>query len=426
MSGALAIIPSAINGQLEAPPSKSSAHRAVIAAALAPGKSAVAGLELSEDISATLDAVRALGAEVALTPACERQDAVITGIRCGADMPLIDCRESGSTLRFMLPVALAVASGAVFTGSVRLAQRPLAPYLDVFNRQGITVAWGDGGFPLTVRGKLLPGEFSIPGNISSQFITGLMLAAPALGGGTRICVEGGLESADYVRITMGVLERFGVRAVEEEPGKRYFIAGGQAYRACRYDVEGDWSQAAFPLLMGLLGGEARIHGLNPDSRQGDRVIESIFREMGGDIRWDGGLIAARKSSLNGIDVDVSQCPDLAPAIAAALAVAGGAGRITGGARLRAKESDRIRSVTACLNALGADVTETDDGMLIAGKPALAGGNADACNDHRIAMMAAAVSPACSAPVTLTGWQSVAKSWPGFWNDIKVLGGKTNE
>ena len=425
MSGALAVLPSAISGQLEAPPSKSSAHRAVIAAALAPGQSTVAGLELSEDISATLDAVRALGAEVALMPAGGRQDAVITGIRGGADMPHIDCRESGSTLRFMLPVALAVAGGAVFTGSARLAQRPLEPYFDIFNRQGIMVAWGESGFPLTVRGKLRPGEFMIPGNISSQFITGLMLAAPALGGDTRICVQGSLESADYVRITTGVLERFGVRAVEEEPGKRYFIAGDQSCRACRYDVEGDWSQAAFPLLMGLLGGEARIHGLYPDSRQGDRVIESVFREMGGDIRWEGDVLASRRSRLRGIDADVSQCPDLAPAIAAALAVAGGAGRITGGARLRAKESDRIRSVAACLNSLGADVTETGDGMLIAGKPALAGGSADACNDHRIAMMAAAVSPACRAPVMLTGWQAVAKSWPGFWNDFIALGGRTN-
>lgn len=422
----MTIQPRVLQGEALAPPSKSVAHRAVVAAALAAGGSIVGGIELSQDIEATICAVSALGARVSLQALPGgRANALVEGIVSGADGPRIDCRESGSTLRFLLPVALAVSGGAVFTGSRRLAERPLGPYLELFGRQGIRAQYTDGGFPLEVSGRLAPGEFAVPGGVSSQFVTGLMLALPLLHGDSTIRIEGGLESQGYVDITLGVLMAFGVAIEEEKRGERYVVAGNQRYISRKLDVEGDWSQSAFLLLMGLLGGQVSVSGLNRRSPQGDRAVEEIFRGMGGDLRWECETLTARKSGLRAATVDVSQCPDLAPAVAAAMAVADGESRITGGRRLRVKESDRIASIAACLNELGAKVTPLEDGLRITGVSALKGGQAPSAGDHRIAMMAAAASPLCMAPIRLSGWEVVSKSWPGFWAVFGELGGKTD-
>lgn len=427
MSGTIIIQPKRMTGTLAVPPSKSVAHRAIIAASLARSRSMVGNIELSQDIEATLGAMSALGASIALKQMANgRMEAYISGAIRRAEMPVIDCRESGSTLRFMLPVALVRAGGAVFTGSARLGQRNLEPYLKLFGEQGIAVEQGSGGFPLTVKGALAAGRFTVPGNISSQFITGLMLAAPLLGGQSEIAVEGELESLLYVDITIDVLQRFGVAVQEVERGRLYRVEAGQAYQSGYLDVEGDWSQAAFPLLMGLIGGPVAVAGLNPRSRQGDRAIEDIFRSMGGELEWSGGVLLAKPSRLASCTMDVSQCPDLTPAIAAAMAVAEGKSCIVGGKRLRDKESDRLHAIASCLNALGSDVQETEDGLVIRGKDRLQGGNITSFNDHRIAMMAAGVSPLCAEPVIVQGYEAVAKSWPGFWQDFKDLGGDIHE
>lgn len=371
--------------------------------------------------------MHALGADIRLNETqVGRLEAKVRGTIGRADMPLIDCRESGSTLRFLIPVALAAAGGAVFTGSERLGQRSLEPYFELFRQRGIWYEKAEGGFPLTVRGELKPGLFTVPGNVSSQFITGLLLALPLLNGSSEIEVIGSLESLPYVDITIGVLRQFGVAAGEVRRGGLYRVEGGQSYHAREYCIEGDWSQAAFPLLMGLLGGPVSVSGLDAGSRQGDRDIADILQEMGGDIRWETGALVTRRSELRAAVVDVSQIPDLAPAAAAAMAVALGVSRITGGKRLRDKESDRIAAIASCLNGLGADVTETEDGMVIRGRERLSGGRVSSCNDHRIAMMAASVSPACAGPVVLEGYSAVAKSWPGFWNAFRQLGGVFDE
>ncbi len=427
MSDAIRIQPGLAGGALAVPPSKSVAHRAVIAAALAKGESRITNLELSQDIKATIGAMGALGADIRL----ERDEsgrfaALIQGIEKPNDRPLIDCGESGSTLRFMIPVALAVAGGAVFTGSGRLGLRSLGPYEELCRQHGIAFARGEGGFPLTIQGTLQPRNYPVPGNVSSQFVTGLLLALPMLPGPSSVVVEGKLESLPYVELTLAVLRRFGIAAEERHCGASYHVEGNQKYQTHSFPVEGDWSQAAFPLLMGLLGGPVRLSGLLRDSAQGDRAIEAVFREMGGALQWEEDTLAARPSRLRAVSADVSQCPDLAPAIAAAMAVAEGESRITGGQRLRDKESDRIAAITACLNGLGADVEETADGMVIRGRERLAGGAVDSCNDHRIAMMAAAVSPACAGPVVLSGHRAVQKSWPGFWESFRQLGGVFDE
>lgn len=423
MSQPLVIRPGRLSGEIAAPPSKSVAHRAIIASALARGGSIVRNLDLSQDVEATIGAATALGAGIRCGDMPGgRSQAFVEGIGGGADGPVIDCRESGSTLRFLIPVALAVSGGAVFTGAGRLGRRPIEPYLDIFRREGVRAEFTSGGFPLHVSGRLRPGEFKIPGGVSSQFITGLMLALPLLGGDSVICIDGSLESAGYVDVTMDVLKSFGVMIAEEARGKRYAVAGNQRYVSRAYDVEGDWSQAAFLLLMGLLGGPVAVSGLYRRSPQGDRVVEEIFRGMGGNLRWEGEALVARASKLHAATVDVSQCPDLAPAIAAAMAVGQGESRIVGGRRLRMKESDRIASIAACLNVLGAKVTPLEDGLRITGVHALKGGNASAEGDHRIAMMAAGASPLCMAPIKLSGWEAVNKSWPGFWEDFRKLGG----
>lgn len=427
MSAAISIQPGSLRGTLSVPPSKSCAHRAVIAASLAKCESRITNLELSQDIEATIGAMDALGASIRLEQEeSGRLAAVIRGIVKPAEMPQIDCGESGSTLRFMIPVALAVAGGAVFTGSGRLGQRSLAPYFELFKEHGIAFSQADGGFPLIVHGRLSSGKFSLPGNVSSQFITGLLLALPLLDGQSEIEIIGALESLPYVDITCDVLGQFGIHIDQVTRGSLYRIAGGQAYRPRCFAVEGDWSQAAFPLLMGLLGGSVELAGLEQNSTQGDRVIEDIYRRMGGVLRWEGGNLIVNRSVLIATSADVSQCPDLAPAIAAAMAVAKGESRITGGKRLRDKESDRIAAIASCLNGLGADVTETEEGMSIWGKERLAGGVVDSCNDHRIAMMAAAVSPACAGSVVLSGHEAVKKSWPGFWDAFGQLGGVFDE
>lgn len=426
MSNAIVIRPAPLAGEVTAPPSKSCAHRAIIAAALAAGQSRIGNLEVSDDIAATLEAVRELGAAYTLADTeGGRCEAAITGIEQCPESPVIDCRESGSTLRFMLPVAMAACGQAGFSGSARLAQRPLGPYYSIFKAQGIEWEQGAGGLPLAVRGEFKPGVFAVPPDVSSQFVSGLMLAAPILSGDSYISVQGVLESLPYVDVTIDVLKRFGVAIGEEERGSLYHVPA-QEYRAAEYDVEGDWSQAAFLLLMGLLSGPVSVGGLDKKSKQGDKIVEAIFKEMGGDVRWKGGRLTARRSALRGAEVDVSQCPDLAPAVAAAMAVAAGESRITGGARLRAKESDRLQSIEACLNALGADAEAAEDGLVIRGRAGLRGGRAQAFNDHRIAMMAAAVSGACAEPVILEGRESVAKSWPGFWAVFKSLGGDFDE
>jgi 3-phosphoshikimate 1-carboxyvinyltransferase len=422
----LTIQPRILRGEALAPPSKSIAHRAVIAAALAQGGSIVGGVELSQDIEATVCAVSALGAKVSLQELPGgRRNAFVEGIVSGADEPVIDCRESGSTLRFLLPVALAVSGGAAFTGSRKLAERPLGPYIELFRQRGIRAKYTDTSFPLEVSGMLAPGEFKVPGGVSSQFVTGLMLALPLLDGDSTIIVEGGLESLGYVDITVDVLHAFGVAVEEEQRGERYAVIGNQRYISRKFDVEGDWSQSAFLLLMGLLGGPVKVSGLSRRSPQGDRTIEEIFRNMGGDLRWEGDALVALRSKLHAATVDVSQCPDLAPAVAAAMAVAEGESRIAGGKRLRMKESDRIASIAACLNVLGAKVTPLEDGLQIVGVRGLKGGEAPSANDHRIAMMAAAASPLCTAPIMLSGWEAVNKSWPGFWEDFGKLGGETD-
>lgn len=413
----LAVIsPSVIRGTLTPPPSKSAAHRLLIVAALA-GEGRVRGLSLSADMEATLRAVRGLGVSVRLDgdAAC-----FAPAPPSSSPSPLpVDCGESGSTLRFLIPLYAARGIPAVFTGHGRLPERPLGVYADCLPPHGVTLSAAS-GLPLTVTGRLTGGDFALPGDVSSQFITGLLFALPLCREDSRIRLTTPLESAGYVDMTLQVLRQAGIRVEPLEDG--WFIPGSQTYRPLDTAVESDWSQAAFLLAAGALGGEVTLTGLNPASAQGDREALSLFRRFGAAVEEAPGRIVCRKAPLHGIDIDAAQIPDLVPVLAVTAALADGVTHITGAARLRLKESDRLAAVADGIRRLGGRVEESPDSLTISGVSRLAGGRAEGYNDHRIVMALSMAALGCEAPVTVTDAQSVAKSWPAFFEDYRAIGG----
>ena len=387
----LTITPVKLSGTVTPPPSKSQAHRLLICAALAGEGSVIHNLADSQDIRAT-----------------RRCLAELTTNR--RTLPELDCGESGSTLRFLIPIALALRGGGVFTGQGRLMERPQKPYFDLFDEKGIRYERKDNG--LTAEGRLTPGEYRLPGNVSSQFFTGLLLALPLLDGPSAIIPTTPLESEGYIGMTLDAMREFGVDiASTRSLPPHYLISGGQKYRGAEVTVEGDWSQAAFWYAANCLGCTVDVRGVSQYSTQGDRVIESCCLEL---------------SQPGDTEIDMSGCPDLAPPVAAAAAVRQGTTRLVNAGRLRIKESDRLAAITAALNALGARVTEHPDSLTIYGRDRLAGGTVDCCNDHRIAMMAAIAATRCREPVTLLGAECVAKSYPDFWEHYRMLGGVFHE
>lgn len=387
----LTITPVKLSGTVTPPPSKSQAHRLLICAALAGEGSVIHNLADSQDIRAT-----------------RRCLAELTTDR--RTLPELDCGESGSTLRFLIPLALALRGGGIFTGHGRLMERPQKPYFDLFDEKGVRYEQKDG--VLTVEGRLTPGEYRLPGNVSSQFFTGLLLALPLLDGPSVIIPTTPLESEGYIGMTLDAMREFGVDiASTRSLPPHYLISGGQKYRGAEVTVEGDWSQAAFWYAANCLGCTVDVRGVSQYSTQGDRVIESCCLEL---------------SQPGDTEIDMSGCPDLAPPVAAAAAVRQGTTRLVNAGRLRIKESDRLAAITAALNALGARVTEHPDSLTIYGRDRLAGGTVDCCNDHRIAMMAAIAATRCREQVTLLGAECVAKSYPDFWEHYRMLGGVFHE
>jgi 3-phosphoshikimate 1-carboxyvinyltransferase len=408
--------PSPLSGTVDAPPSKSMAHRVILSAALAKGQSIIENIELSEDIRATLGAVRAMGAEA------EFREGTLTVAGPGrfAEKRVIDCGESGTTLRLIIPVLAALGGGTV-TGRGRLPQRPLQEYLKIFDKQSVAYTRDNAGLPLTVGSGLKSGVFALSGAVSSQYVSGLLFALPLLAGDSEIVIEDALESGGYVDMTVSALRRYGITVEERERYRRYAVPGAQAYRPCDCTVEGDWSQAAFFLLAGACGGDVAVRGLKRDSLQKDSAFAVLLKEMGAELTEDAEGIRVKKSRLKAIRADVSQTPDIAPALAGAMAIAEGRSVVTGGSRLKVKESDRIAATAAALNAIGARVTPTADGFIIDGVPSLTGGASSSHNDHRIAMTLACLSPACESAVTIADAQAVDKSYPSFFIVLNKLG-----
>ena len=401
----LQITPKKLSGAVTPPPSKSQAHRLLIAAALAEGESTLHNIARSQDIEATLRCITALGGSWTETSPGTLTVTGIGGRRfSGGELPRLDCGESGSTLRFFIPIALAVAGGGIFTGHGRLMERPQGPYFQLFDKKGIFYEQKDG--VLTVRGALTPGEYVLPGNVSSQFFTGLLFALPLLDGVSAVVSSTEIESQAYITMTLEAMRQAGV-PVAERPGLRSFEVLHAAYHPFAATVEADWSQAAFWYAANFLDSRVEIRDLNPDSGQGDKVVSEFYWQL------------ARPGDA---EIDVSGCPDLLPPLAVMAAVRSGTTRFVNAARLRIKESDRLSTITAAMTALGAEVHEEPDRLIIVGKPSLPGGTVDCANDHRIAMMAAIAATGCTGPVTVLGAECVQKSYPDFWEAYNTLGG----
>ena len=417
-----------LNGSIMAQPSKSMAHRAIICASLAKGKCKIDNVVLSDDINATLGAVASLGVEIKIEDSLNYNGRKLITINSkgyiSSEEKVIDCIESGSTARFMMPITRLDSSPSTLTGSGRLKERPFEIYKNLFTDKGINYKDNEGKMPISLSGKLIPGTFELSGNVSSQFVSGLLFALPLLEESSEINITGDLQSLPYIQMTINVLNEFGIDIEHDDDYKCINIPGNQSYKAVPYYiVEGDWSQAAFFCVMGAISGQLTLKGLNLDSLQGDKIILDILKEMGASPEISEQGITFKRSELKGIIIDVSQCPDLVPAITVAASKAEGVTSIINGARLRIKESDRLMTTCRELNALGADIIEKKDGLIIKGMPCLNGGKAFGSGDHRIVMAVASASTICSGDVEIEGYEAVKKSYPEFWEDFISLGGE---
>lgn len=404
-------------GTIAAPPSKSAAHRALIAAALT-GQSRIDGILPSDDMKATLRCLSALGKP-------SRWDAnVVTFSEEGGAIAIADCGESGSTLRFFVPIFAALGKEVTFIGKGRLPSRPMTTYEECLPAHGVAMTKPDidGGI-LHISGQLRGGRFEVAGDVSSQFITGLLFALPLLNEDSEIVLTSPLQSVGYVDMTLEVLKTAGIRVTKTDSG--FAIGGNQVYALHDHTVEGDWSQAAFLLTAGAVGGDVTVTNLRRDSVQGDKRIEALLAKMGADIAWDGDKLRCRKAPLSAVEADVSDIPDLVPILSVAAAAAEGRSRLFNAARLRLKESDRLATTAAMITALGGKAEEYDDELCITGS-ALVGGTVDGANDHRIVMSAAVASLLATDAVTITDAHSIRKSWPSFFEDYTLIGGNIHE
>ena len=417
----MCIMPSTLTGKVCVPTSKSVCHRAIICAGLAAGTSKISGILLSDDIIATIHAMEALGAIIHQT----EDSLIITGTSCATPKShMIDCNESGSTLRFLIPLGLN-GQAMTFSGSGKLVERPLDDYFNILNEQMIPYQTTAGHLPLSVTGVLKPGRFHLQGNVSSQFVSGLLFALPRLPADSAIIITTEMESKGYIDLTLAMLAHFGIKIINHDYHE-FIVPGNQKYISTDYHVEGDYSQVAFWLAAGTLGAPISSTGLNLNSLQGDKVIVDLIKEMGGKLRQGDNAIESSPAITTGIVIDASQCPDLVPILTVLAAVSDGTTQIIRAGRLRIKECDRLKAITQELNKLGADVEEHEDSLTIHGRAFLTGGVVDSWHDHRIAMALAIATIACQQPVTIKHSECVSKSYPAFWRDFETLGGKINE
>lgn len=414
----ITIKPGQRSGRVKIPASKSQAHRLLICAALGQGETVIACDGLSADITATMACLNALGADIRQTEDGRLRVRPIEEVPTG--LCHLYCGESGSTLRFLLPVCGALGADAVFHMEGRLPQRPLAPLDAELTSHGMVLR--QEGELLYCSGQLQSGDYELPGNVSSQYISGLLLALPLMEGDSRLTVTGSIESEAYITMTEDALALSGIAL--EKADWYYHIPGSQRGKLPEaLQVEGDFSNAAFFLCMGALSDVGlTIDGLNPASHQGDRAVLDILRAFGAQVEEREGSFAVCKGQLNGITIDAKPIPDLIPVLSVVAALAQGETRIINAGRLRLKESDRLRSTTALLTALGADIQELEEGLVIHGKESLSGGSVDSCGDHRIAMAAATAACGCTGEILLSGSQAVSKSYPRFWEDFGSLTG----
>ena len=421
------IKPSILSGEIVIQPSKSYSHRAIISAALAKGKkkSKINNLKFSVDIETTVKIMENWGAKIT-----KKESSLEIIGNDGKIVPknnYIQCNESGSTIRFLIPVALTSENELIFDGKGKLIDRPLDSYYKIFDKQEIKYETSEGKLPLKVNGKLKAGNYEIDGNVSSQFITGLLYALPLLDGDSTIVINKNLESKGYVDLTLEILKLFGIK-IKNNDYKSFEIKGNQEYKSFDYTVEGDYSQVAFWIVAGIISAnkdnEIKCLHLNKYSLQGDKAIIEIVQKMGAKLEIFDDYVIVKPSKTKGTIIDVSQCPDIAPILTVLGALSEGETKIINAERLRIKESDRIISIKTELNKLGAEVEEVGDSLVIQGVDTFEGGvEVSAWNDHRIAMSLAVASIRCKNEIVIDEAESVKKSYPHFWDDFEKMGGQ---
>ena len=419
----MTFFPAPLKGTVAAPASKSEAHRRMICAGLTCGTTTLSGFMNSEDLAATARCLKALGAKLHREADC----LTVTGYAKKINrLPVLDCGESGSTLRFFVPIALAMAGGGVFRMHGRLGQRPMDVYRDLFVPRGVRWRMGvgcDGAAELTVQGKLEAGHYVMPGTVSSQFVSGLMFALPLLKEDSTLTVQPPVESAGYIRMTVEALTGSGI-VLEELAPFSWRIPGNQQYQATSGVLAGDYSQAAVFACAGALGHDLTITHLAGKTTQGDRMVLEHLAALGAKVieNEDGVKVCADK--LTGAVLDMSDCPDIAPILALTCQLAAGESRLTGCGRLRLKECDRLAATVEVLNLLGGNARAVGDTIVIQGVEQLRGGvTLPDYNDHRMVMLGAAAASVAKEPVVVTGVQALNKSWPEFVNVYRELGGK---
>lgn len=423
----LKIYPSKLKGEVKIPPSKSMAHRAIICAALSDGLCIIENIDYSDDIIATIDAMNSLGARIV-----KHKDYIeVMGAYGSGEKPqetrIIDCNESGSTLRFLVPISLLFKGSSKFIGRGNLGKRPLTTYYNIFERQGIEYSYEEGNLNLVINGELKPGTFEVEGNVSSQFITGLLFTLPLLKQDSKIVITTEMESKGYIDLTLRAMSDFGVKIINNNY-REFIIKGNQKYNARNYRVEGDYSQAAFFICADSLGNDVLCKDLNLNSLQGDKEVIDILERMNVIFNAnDVGVKGTTNGELISTVIDGSQCPDIIPVLTSVAALTKGTTEIINAGRLRIKECDRLAAVTSELNKLGAKIIEKEDGLVVTGVEKLQGGvEVWSHKDHRIAMTLAIASTRCEEPIVINDYECIAKSYPNFFEDFKALGGNVHE
>ena len=423
----LKIYQSKLKGEVKIPPSKSMAHRAIICAALSDGLCIIENIDYSDDIIATIDAMNSLGAKIV-----KHKDYIeVIGAYGSDEKPqetrIIDCNESGSTLRFLVPISLLFKGSSKFIGRGNLGKRPLTTYYNIFERQGIEYSYEEGNLNLVINGELNPGTFEVEGNVSSQFITGLLFTLPLLKEDSKIIITTEMESKGYIDLTLRAMSDFGVEIINNNY-REFIIKGNQKYNARNYRVEGDYSQAAFFLCADSLGNDVLCKDLDLNSLQGDKEVIDILERMNVVFNAnDIGVKGTTNGELASTVIDGSQCPDIIPVLTSVAALTKGTTEIINAGRLRIKECDRLAAVTSELNKLGAKIIEKEDGLVVTGVEKLQGGvEVWSHKDHRIAMTLAIASTRCEEPIVIKDYECIAKSYPKFFEDFKALGGNVHE
>lgn len=402
-----------VKGNIEVPSSKSVAHRALIASAFSEKPIKIKKIDFSKDIYATIDALRQLGVTISI----EDEYVFVDGSNLIKNSEVsINANESGSTLRFMIPVTTILEKTAVFDGMGRLPERPLDDYFKIFDKRGVEYSHPKGKYlPLKISGDIKLNDVDVKGNTSSQFITGLIFCG--LVNPVKINITTELQSKPYVDITVDVLRKFG--CLINESDNSYEISKTPTI-INEYSVERDWSQAAFFMCAAAINGCITLKDMNMESAQGDREIIYLLKKFGADVTINANDLTVKKSNLKGIDIDVGDIPDLVPTLSVLACFAEGKTKIYNAARLRIKESDRLQAMYEELTKLGADIEIGDDYLVINGGKTLYGAQVDSHNDHRIAMAMAVASVGCKGNISLSGYGAVSKSYPHFFEDWSSL------